>query len=315
MHRKTEVSKATAAAMPRAEKIRIPEIELTRFSFESVMSDVAERESKIFDCQTRPESEGKPEWLMTMTDDMFHAVWLPMEPYLRRIEAGQDLFVTAFSAKDALKKAQQTPSLGCRIMEMAEDFREALPRLRCRIARYEEGCEGWMLRKALHMRKLDFVLIPYYEGRGWLTDTLPESAPRVWQKSEEEIIRAALEETKKACQPRLWALHSSVTAAILPLERQPMYVLTAGEPYAEAWPVSMMMPGVLEDVADRLKSDFYLLPWVRDGFLVVPMRKGEVCDPARLRQILASAGAEMASGDVLSGSVYIFRRGRGLTLA
>lgn len=72
---------------------------------------------------------------------------------------------------------------------------------------------------------------------------------------------------------------------------------------------AMLYPGILEKVADLLKSDLVILPSSRHEVLICPLG---IKDLKELRQVVQSVNIEAVNGeDVLSDNVYVFHRENG----
>ena len=194
-----------------------------------------------------------------------------------------------------------------------ETFNEAMPRLRCKLV--GDAGKDRLTDGILYVKELDLAVVPFYDGEEGTGATylLPTEVTKIWEKTQAEITQAALAATWKAYPPRMQALGDD------------LYVLSAGSPETDAtWysfgAVAMVMPDVLLQVASILQADFYLIPDMMDEVLIIPIREGaENADPDELRQILSrihtAQFAELPYELILPDTVYIYRRGIGLTIA
>ncbi|MGN0353443.1 MAG: DUF5688 family protein [Muricoprocola sp.] len=183
------------------------------------------------------------------------------------------------------------------------DFEKVRNHLACKLIHKEKNEE--LLKNVPHREFLNLAIVVYYRvehpkiGNGAIL--VYESHRKMWNVTEEELLRIAKENTRKIMPECLMAIEP-----LLDLEDEeqmgiPMYVLTNESIIYGA--VYMIYDSVLEKIGKILDDDFWLLPSSIHEMIIVPKKSGAY--PDELRDIVCEINeTEIPQEDILSDEIY-----------
>lgn len=146
--------------------------------------------------------------------------------------------------------------------------------------------------------------------------------------SEEELFRAAVENTRRILKPTVISMKESTREMLMAMKKRPeridsiINIIWEGMP--DMWIISnekhiygassMLYEDVLHELSNTLGSDLYILPSSADELLVIKVIE---CDPLELAQMVAQINMEQVKlTNRLSNQVYYYSRDlRKVTLA
>lgn len=193
------------------------------------------------------------------------------------------------------------------------DFEQVRKRVVCRLVNYAKNRE--LLGQVPHRKFLDLAVVYYYKMDD---DTFGDAGILVkndhmemWDADFEELNDAAMSNTARL-MPYACIYIADVLRDMMGIQIEesctdqiPMYVLTNAEKSFGA--AVILYPTVLEAVAERLKSDFFILPSSVHECMIVPVM--EDFKPKELRKIVCEINEEcVAEEEILGDSVYRYFR-------
>lgn len=187
--------------------------------------------------------------------------------------------------------------------EFYTDFEKVRKNLACKLIHKEKNKE--LLKTVPHKDFLDLAIVVYYRvshpviGNG--TILVFESHRKMWNVTEEELIRIAKENMRKIMPERLMVIEPFLDLEEEEQMRIPMYVLTNESTiYGAAY---MIYDSVLEKIGNILDDDFWLLPSSVHEMIIVPKKFG-AC-PDELKDMVCEINeTEIPQEEVLSDEIY-----------
>ncbi len=205
-----------------------------------------------------------------------------------------------------------------------EDFREMEPYVIFRLVNYQENEE--MLKTIPHRRFLDLAIV--YSllvdccSDGMASALINDAHLVMWKKTEEELYQAALANTPKLLpyqfrplEDILFELYQEADSELLaelPLldivldsPTLPMYVLSNS--FCIHGAGCILYPDLLETIAEKLSSDFFILPSSIHEVIFVPSTQNLTAISLQ-EMVLSVNQTQLPSTDILSDSVYLYQR-------
>lgn len=192
------------------------------------------------------------------------------------------------------------------------DYEKVRPRLAFKLIHYEMNEK--LLSKVPHKRYLDLAIVCYCDvkdaGIGHGSILIRQEHLELWKISKEQVIKDAMEN-----MPLLYPADFMNMAAVLRelyedpaglLEISfPMYVLTNKERLNGA--ASLLYKGQMEQIADILHQDYYVLPSSLHEVIIMPKNKGT--DGEYLSQMVDEINHEqLAREEILSNHAYLYHK-------
>ena len=194
------------------------------------------------------------------------------------------------------------------------DFEKVKDRLCFRLVNREKNRE--LLEKVPYIPILDLAICFYYafDGGGVENGMIPiyRSHLEAWKVTDRELLEYAVKNT-----PRLFPVETIPMEKVLEdmlrelpeemrediLRKISMVILTNSRKTYGA--CSILYPGVLEQMAERMGGDFYMIPSSVHEFLLMPreQERGE----AELKAMIAEVNTtELSPEEVLSDRLYLY---------
>ena len=197
-----------------------------------------------------------------------------------------------------------------------KDYEQAKGYITFRLVNYEWNRN--LLEKIPHEKICDLAVIFYILNAsvaGEMMITVSNTMLKDWGISMEELKEQAF----RNCITLLPPCFISLDELIFGVGKRDMEVFPDRLPEQNGVPfyclsnknrtngaAAILYPGILEKVADLLKSDLVILPSSRHEVLICPLG---IKDLKKLRQVVQSVNIEAVNGeDVLSDNVYVFHR-------
>ena len=261
---------------------------------------------------------------------------LALGPFYRRYQTGMPLDEISSRIVDEYKEKREDCAL--RLNKLDLDYLREWKYVRncvvCRLIGAERNRK--ILEEVPHVRFLDMAIVYYYElemeGDRKGSILIRSNFLPMWGITQEELDKEARENTAMLLPPVMLDMQDLIRSAeelqegetdlpdIDPQYLDPgeladgeaMYVLTNHKKvYGAYW---MSQENLLEQVRDALKEDFMILPSSIHEVILLPMHVEP--DAIQLVRMVASINAvEVAEEEVLTDSVYCYRKGMGLSLA
>lgn len=235
-----------------------------------------------------------------------------MDPLYEQYKRGKQICEIA---EEIVEHYDQGGKSGKIDLSFYTDYEKARDCIVCKLVNYEKN--RYMFEQIPYYRYLDLAVVYYCRtdhptiGKG---NILVQNAHlRLWNVEAEELHDAAVTNTVRLCPYELVTisdmLENMLGVRITGEEAHqlPMYVLTNAEKYYGA--VNIIFDSILEAVAEKLDSDFYVLPSSIHECMIVPaLEELKVED---LHQMVHDINAEHVSPeDILGESVYGYSRER-----
>lgn len=197
-------------------------------------------------------------------------------------------------------------------MSFFKDYEKVKDHIAFKLVNREKNSE--MLQKVPHRQYLDLEIVYYYrmehESIGKGSILVQNTHLSYWNVGEEELFRNSMKNTAKLFPYEFLSLQEIIgesfcSASEIEEHRIPMYVLTDSERYFGASVI--VYNKVLEEVAERIGSDFYILPSSIHECMIVPALLYVDC--RELHEMVHEInGACVAEEEILGESVYLYRR-------
>ena len=200
--------------------------------------------------------------------------------------------------------------------EFYHDFEKVKDRLACKLI--NEGRNEQLLKKIPHRSFLDLAVAVYYsfedEAFGTGTILVHESHRKTWGVSEDALLEHARANTLKI-QPWEFLSMDKILEKYCGEEQGqgadgrensaiPMYVLTNRGNYFGA--ASMLFDSVLQEIAEKLGGDFWVLPSSIHECIIVPA--DFPTDREELQDMVSEINrCAVAEEDFLSDEVYFYQ--------
>lgn len=175
-----------------------------------------------------------------------------------------------------------------------------------------------LLKQIPHLNVLDLAVVFYYkveaEVEGGATILIYESHRKSWGITLDELYHLAKENTEKKLPPLFQTIHQVINsiakeeALDIHLKEKErgeteMYILTNSEKYLGAG--CFLYPGMLDEIATKLKANFYILPSSIHECIIMP-DSGEFSS-TQLNVIVQEMNAQfLGAEEILSNQVYYY---------
>ena len=197
------------------------------------------------------------------------------------------------------------------------DFEKVKEHLFCKIVNYERNIP--VLDLIPHKRFLDLAIVYYceVESDSFGTGTVLVQNPHLllWGIDQSRLHEIAVYNTLHSISPdfvEISELVEDMTGLVIDpqlVQVLPMYVLTNNKKHFGA--VNLYFPEVLEMVAGKLSSDFYVLPSSIHECMVIPAEDSVRLHGADYQEMVQEINDEfVAQEEILSDSVYRYYRDR-----
>lgn len=196
------------------------------------------------------------------------------------------------------------------------EFDKVKDRICFRLVNREKNRE--LLDQAPYIPMLDLAICFYYalDNAGLNHGTIPihRSHLELWGVTEKELLACAMQNTPRLYPCEVIPMENVLEDLLreLPenmrqeiLQRMSMKILTnANKTYGAC---SVLYPGVLEQMAEQMNGDLYLIPSSVHEMLVLP--KEQERSEEELREMITEVnGTEISPEEVLSNHLYIYSR-------
>lgn len=228
-------------------------------------------------------------------------------------------------------------------MKFFADYAKIKKRIFCKLINYEKNQE--MLQNVPHRKYLDLAIVCYYAymndlvGNG--TITIQKHHLELWQIEEERLIDEALENTEKNFRCECYDIQDMMKEMIresmqedviaFPVseentsengwteqmteqllagilqnrKKKPMYVVTNSHKFLGA--VCMLFDSVLSEMAEKIGSDFIILPSSVHEVIMVP--ECSTHEVEKLKALVREVNdTQLEPQEVLSEAVYYYNR-------
>ena len=226
------------------------------------------------------------------------------EQYLRGVGVSH----LASLVLDCYEEFRKNPPLSA---EFLDDYEKASPSIFCKIINYERNrklleevpFEGW----------LDLAVVCYYrmelEEAGSATVLIRNSHLREWGITEKELWEQAWKNTVEKLKP-FWRRLGDILSEDdrfdggEPENLSSLYLLTNVKKCLGA--VCIRYPGMAENIGEKLKNDYYVLPSSIHECLILP---AEGYSSSRLRNMVREINeTRLPPQEVLSDQIYYYDR-------
>lgn len=197
--------------------------------------------------------------------------------------------------------------------EMAKDA------ISVRLIHYEKNKE--LLKDVPHRRYLNLAIVCYYTVEqepfcGSASILIRNSHIKRWDVDEETLFAGAIEQTMQKYPPRIDNVTDLLTEELLrenglqdkedrETPELPLYVLSNTQRMFGA--VCMLYPDVRKTFADRIHSDFYILPSSVHEVLLLPISEN-LCKEELLAMVSEVNATCVEASEILADSVYFYSR-------
>lgn len=236
-----------------------------------------------------------------------------MEPYYQQYLDGNSIEEVAEHIVDFYGRHARE---GRYDLSFYTDFEQVRKRVVCRLVNYAKNRE--MLNQVPHRRFLDLAVVYYYKMED---DTFGDAGILVknehmemWNADPEELDDAAMSNTARFMPYeciRIADMLCDLTGIRIDEDEScqiPMYVLTNTEKSFGA--ATLLYRTVLEALAERFDSDFFVLPSSVHECMLIPTV--EEFEPEKLREIVCEINEEcVAEEEILGDTVYRYYRDTG----
>lgn len=237
---------------------------------------------------------------------------IDLAPYYEDHQAGKTLEAIA---EEILEVYRQKKTCGTIDLSFYTDYEKVRNCISCKLVNYERN--SYLLERVPHQRFLDLAIVYHCTvenaliGKGNIL--IQNAHLELWDTDLKELHDAAISNTIR-CYPYELIEISDMLAELvgsLPKEEKPlypMYVLTNTQRCYGA--VNLILHPVLEAIAEKLESDFFVLPSSIHECMIVPVSEG--IHPKELHQMVHEINLEhVAPEEILGESVYRYQRQKG----
>lgn len=196
------------------------------------------------------------------------------------------------------------------------DFEKAKSKIVFSLVSYKENEE--LLKKIPHVKYLDFAIIFRCVAScmedGYATVLIYHHHLNFWKIGMEELYQLAMENTPKLLEYRLenmaqmlWDLFTDDETFADDIEI-PMYVLSNSQRLNGAG--CILYKGLLEKIADRYQTDFYIIPSSVHEVILIPVNNSS--GYSELSKMVKEVNStQLSREEILSDHVYYYSREKG----
>ncbi|MCD7743909.1 MAG: DUF5688 family protein [Lachnospiraceae bacterium] len=237
-----------------------------------------------------------------------------LEQYYQKYLEGNSLSVIAEEILTFYQEHRGTCSFD---FSFYTDFEKTKDRIVCRLINYDKNRS--LLQSVPHRRFLDLAIVYYYQmdnslfGKSSLL--VRTSHLDQWSIDPDLLHAIALRNTRRLLPFRITTLAQLLEdIPEIPLfwsgcGHNAMYILTNEELCFGA--INIIFDDILYAVANKLESDFYVLPSSIHECLLLPVTSWEGSEPQRLQEIVSEINKEyVSSEEVLGDHIYRYMRER-----
>ncbi len=187
-------------------------------------------------------------------------------------------------------------------------YEEIKNRICVRMLNYEHYRKE--LENLAHIQWEDLAITFFYVGEEGKEEDHPMPVFRedltAWGLDCYGLLRQALLESRRLHPPILRPMREILQLEdFLPQEAVPLYVLTCKE--AGYGAATMLYPGLMAEIAERLKGDLYVIP--SSVHELILMQADQLWEPGELLSVIMEVNrTAVLPGDFLANSLYLFRR-------
>ena len=204
-------------------------------------------------------------------------------------------------------------------MSFFTEYTHAKDKILFKLINYKKNCV--MLMDMPHIRYQDLAIVFYcrvQEVDGGII-MIHNGHMKLWQVNEQELYDVALVNTPNLCPVSITDLRSTVEEMMGEGEKaeyaeekdteDEMQVLTNQSKLFGA--VSILYPDVLQNIAERLHKNLYILPSSVHEVILLPERTGEEGTEESLAEIVKDVNSTVVdTEDILADSVYYYDRAK-----
>lgn len=175
-----------------------------------------------------------------------------------------------------------------------------------------------ILDKMPYIPILDLAACFFYafEGEGVENGMIPIYSTHLtnWKVTDRDLFDCAVKNTPRIFPCSIMSMESALKELLEELKKEmdqpfeqtvPMYVLTNSRKTYGA--CSILYPKVLEQLAERVDDNYYLIPSSVHEFILIPEKKGRSED--ELKQMITEVNStEVAPEEILSDQLYLYSR-------
>jgi len=233
----------------------------------------------------------------------------------------QYLHGKSFSAicDDILRSYHKNTPAGKIDISFFTDFQKVKKHLIFKLVNYERN--RCLLAKVPHVRYLDLAIVFHCllktPDNGYATILIHHPHLAFWNISQQELFDLAMKNTPKLLHYELHNM-SDILATMFHEEAPdltndnflpiPMYVLSNASKLNGSG--CILYKDLLSDIADRLKSDFYIIPSSVHEVLLIPSK--HAASPQELSSMVREVNAaQLSKEEILSDHVYYYSRSTG----
>ena len=202
-------------------------------------------------------------------------------------------------------------------MSFFTEYTHAKDKILLKLINYERNYS--MLMDMPHIRYQDLAIVFYcrvQEVDGGMI-MIHNNHMKMWQVTEQELYDRAIVNTPKLCPVCLSNLRSTVEEMLGEEEKASDLDGTAGEDEMQVLTnqskifgaVSILYPDVLQNIAERIQRNLYVLPSSVHEVILLPERTGEKGTEESLAEIVKDVNSTVVdTEDILADSVYYYDR-------
>lgn len=250
------------------------------------------------------------ETLMIMAEGTNMSPTIYLREYYEKYQKGTSIDALA---EEILQVYQNHMKKGKIDFSFFTDYEQVKDYIACRLVNYEKNQE--ILPRIPHRRFLDLTIVYYYRvdheqiGKGSIL--IQNTHLKLWGITEKTLYDIALANTVRLLPYELISISELLSDLFgfknveVEISDLTMYVLTNTEKYFGA--VNMIYDTVLEAIAERIHSDFYVLPSSVHECMIVPV--AEWLSGESLQEMVSSINKEhVAEEEILGDTVYRYDR-------
>ncbi len=237
-----------------------------------------------------------------------------LESYYQRYEEGENMNNLVDDLMNCYFYAEKEKPKG---VDEFMDFEIAKERIVFKIINLPQNSK--LLLDTPHQAFLDLAVVYYYicesKERAKATILIKNEHLQLWGISPDDIFSIAIQNTPRILKASIKGMESVISEMLVPEEKrninvelskhEDMYVLT--NEYGIFGAAVILYHKILDEFAEFLEYDFYILPSSVHEVLVVPKRKN--LEVERLRKMVREVNeTEVAREEILSDQVYFYSR-------